>query len=340
MTLLALLLILSEPVGAAATDASASRTLPWFDREGCKAAAAAVLAADFELADRRLSEIEKSADPDDGACGVWVRLVASELRLAILGRTPEALDERRRRLTRLFQFARAHGSRGQRFGDLEIEARTRRVRVLMDDGDRTGALAEARRTRTMLAERTGEPTPTLHFTKGVINLAIAYESWAMRTLLGMAGLEGDAELGKANVLKLVDGENVYKYEGTYVAHHFAFSEPKGVLGAPVRYAASLAQAFPTNPQLAGDYAEDLLAEGRFKEALAVLEPLSDAIKRSSTAWGSRSRARVLGLHAKAMIAAGDSDKAKDLFVRARAEGDVGLQDLLAEIEKKLTEKKL
>ncbi|MBI2374534.1 MAG: hypothetical protein HYV07_11115 [Deltaproteobacteria bacterium] len=333
---LALLLILAQPAGSAEPPSSAlADTGPWFDRASCKEIVAVVLSADFARVDSGLQALERSRDPDDGACAVWSRLVASELNLAVNGRTPENLEERRRRLTRMFQFARTNQAKGTRFADLEIEARTRRVRVLMDDGDRTGALSEARRTRTMLADRKGEPTPTLFFTKAVINLAIAYESWPMRTLLGMAGLEGDPEIGKTNLMRLVESDGAYRYEGTFVAWHFAHAEPKGALGGPLRYSSSLSTAFPTNAELATCYAKDLLDAGQPKEARAVMDRYVAILGGEPARFGPRKRAQIFGLTARAALDLNDPSTARAQLERARKEGDQGLGELLAAIAERL-----
>jgi hypothetical protein len=164
----------------------------------------------------------------------------------------------------MFAFSRANQRMGTRIADLEMEARMRRVRVLLDLDQRTDALKEIKRVKTLLEARKGEPTPTVKYVRGITGLAVGGAAWPLRTLLALAGIDGDADRGRAVLLEVTRGSTVYRFDALYLMHYFAEESPGGTNGSPLQYSGPLSDLFPSNPQLAYDYAGDLLREKRAK----------------------------------------------------------------------------
>jgi hypothetical protein len=309
---------------------------PWFQRPSCDAVEKLIFAGALEQAEPALSALEASRDPDDQACGVWVRMSLAEYRIAFFGQTPELLEEQDRRLGRMYGFARAHEKLGARFRDLALEARIRRIRVLFAGNKRQEAVKEARRVQALLdAPRSDPATPSYDYTIGLVNSAVAFSPWAARALLKVAGISGDGELGYQALRRLVDGPTVYRHEAVYVSHHFAEQEPTGPFGPPTSYSARLHQAFPANATFAFDAAIDLWRAGQCDQALLMLEPLTRQLESAPESYSGAARARLYWLSGTCVLARGDKTGARRFADLAAGQGFAGLAAEIAQLKARL-----
>jgi len=299
--------------------ASAARPAPWYERARCKAAMEAVVSVEPEEAERRLRALERSRDADDVACSVYLRVLRADLRLAVVGATDPLEAERDRYLKRMYAFAKAHAKYGRRFADLEMEARMRRVRVLFERGDRTAAVAEARRAHRMLADRdAGPPSPTVDFVKGAMYSALGQAGSLVRMLLGMAGINGDPDEGHRALRRLAAGSSVYRAEALQLARQFAADmgedDRDSELGSALPLGDRLVSSFPENPQYAYDHAWTLMKRGEPERGMSVLEPHLERVKSKPDVWAPTMRAKVHYLATRCALSAG-------LVARARAHRD-------------------
>jgi hypothetical protein len=278
---------------------------PWYENKDCIAALEQVLAIDFDGAEPKIRAFEKSRDTDDQACGVWLRVSLAEAQLAVGGRLPALLDNRERMLKRMYGFSKAKRGVAVRFADLEIEARLRRVRVLLDKEDRGEALKEIRYADE-LREKRGEKdmNATLRYSRGVTNMAVGGSSFALRTVMRLAGVKGDADVGRADLRALEQSGTVYKYDALYLQAYFA-----GEDGASV-YSGRLAAAFPTNPQFGYEHALHLYREKKVEQAFGVATRYALELEKKPAAYSNQVRASLFWISGRC---------AKDLGKRELAE---------------------
>ncbi len=317
---------------------SAEAAEPWYRRASCEGAAKAVLSGDFKAADDRLGRLEAQRDPDDQACAVWLHLLYAEIQLGLGGKLPALIENRDRRLKNIYGFSKAHAKYAARFADLEIEARMKRVRYLAEDGKRSDALKEAKRSQTMLDQRLSkkaEPSITLEYSIGSSNLAVAFASWPVRMVIKLAGVPGDGELGAKKLRELYKGDTVYRYEAAYLLHSFAVERPGDILGSPVQYAEFLAREFSSNPQFLYEYAEALWVEKNSALAMQTLKPVQDVLAGEPGKWSSRIRGKIYLMSGRCALDLGRRDEARRFADLARAqrvdEIEEKLEDLLSKL---------
>lgn len=305
----------------------------WWERASCHQAIEAVLSADLAAAEARLSALEASRDPEDQACAVWARVGHAETQIAVKGPEKALLENRERRLLRMFGFAKSHEKRGRHLGDLEMEARVRRVRVLVDKGDRTDALKEAKRVKELLAERGGgDESPTLTYVRGVVDMAVSQSAWPLKMLLGMAGVSGDAGRGRKALTQLADGATVYRWDAIYVLRHFAEESPGPENGRPLDFSLRISPRFRTNPQLVYDHALDFHRERRCAEALEVAKPLVSRLEREPSLWSAQARAKLFWISGRCALDTGDRVGAQKWAELAAAQRFAGLEKEIAALK--------
>jgi hypothetical protein len=311
-------------------------TSPWFADPGCVAALrSAVEGSDAEALVARTA-LARRGDLAGLACSVWLELPRDEVELALEGPN-DALNERRtKRLGRLFGFSKRFGRQDPSFAALELEARMRRVRLLVDIGDRTEGLAEARRVQKMLAAaRKDTQHPSVVYVAGVIDLAVSSANLPLRLLLGMAGIEGDVDRGRRGLESLVDGDTVYAADALFLLAHF--ERAREGLGTPraLVYAERLSKRYPSNPQFAFDHAEDLIAAGRAKEVGPLLAPFRARLDASPEAWSPLVRAKLHWALGHAAFASGDRPGAAERLRLARSQAVPAMGDRLEDLAERL-----
>ena len=317
---------------------SAEAAEPWYRRASCESAARAVLSGDFKTADERLGRLEAQRDPDDQACAVWLHLLYAEIQLGLGGKLPALLENRDRRLKNIYGFSKAHAKYAARFADLEIEARMKRVRFLAEDGKRSDALKEAKRSQALLELRLSkkaEPSITLDYSIGSSNLAVAFASWPVRMVIKLAGVSGDGELGAKKLQELYKGDTVYRYEAAYLLHSFAVERPGDLLGSPVQYAAFLAAQFPNNPQFLYEYAEALWVEKNCALAMQTLKPVQDVLAGEPGKWSSRIRGKIYLMSGRCALDLGQRDEARRFADLARSQRVDEIEEKLEDLISKL-----
>lgn len=327
-------LLLPLTLGAAL--AGATDSARWYDRASCQKGMEAVLAADMEEAERRIKPLEASGDVEDQACGVWLRAALAETQIAVGGRLPALLENRERVLLRMFKFAKVNGAKGQHLADLEIEARMRRVRALVDKGEKGDALKEVNRTKELLAQRkdSGE-TPTQQYVSGIVNSAVSNSGFPMRVVLGLAGVSGDEEKGRAHLRAVAQGNSVYRYDAMYVLHHFARENRGGDNGQPVDYSRPLFDRFPSNPQFTYDLAVDLYEAKRCPDSLQILTDARKKLDADPQSWSSTVRAKLYYITGQCSAEVGDKVTAKRYAELAKAQGFEELEDPIDELIERL-----
>lgn len=303
---------------------------PWYERESCDAANQLVVAADFTNAEPKIKALEASKDTEDQACGVWIRATMSEAQIAVFGKTKEMLAAREKALLRMFGFSKAHAKVAPYFADMELEARMRRVRALVDAEERGDALKEIRNVNAQLTARKGEPTPTLLYVRGIANMAVSQAPWALRTLMSMAGIDGDAKVGRESLRSLFNGKTVYRVDARYVMRYFAEASPGGDNGSSTEYSKTLHETYPTNPQFTYDYARDLQRENKCKDVLLALGDARETIEKDPAHWSNVVRAKIFWLTGRCAFDTGDKERAKKY---AELAGQQGFEELADEIEK-------
>lgn len=317
----------------ALTFASAPGTGPWYERPACRDAAATVMRVELDAAKKKFEALDRG-DLEDRACAVWTRAMLAETELAVGGKRPELLEARRKSLFALFSFAKKN-RRVPHLADLAIEARVRRVRVLLDDGEKKRAFDETRGAAKMLEGRKGASNPTLDYARGVTNTALSQSGMGLRLLSSVAGFAGDADAGRKALTALAEGNSVYWSDAQYVRHFFSVDSPAPENGRPVELMKRLVEAFPTNPQLASEYANDLYAEKRYAEALAFIAPLTQRLDRHPSLWSNHMRAKLYWVSGRCAAKLGKKDEAARWAKQADAQRSdtmsEKIEDLLAEI---------
>jgi len=306
--------------------------VPWYERPSCHEVVTLAMTPDFAGAEAKLVRLERSADPEDQACALWTRASWSEFQISILGKTGEWTANRKKAISRLFGFAKAHKGLGPRFADLELEARLRRVRVLNEEGQKTQALDDIKQIQKLLETRgTADPTPALDYTQGVLNAAMSSPGWAARALLSVVGVGSDPAIAAKHLHRLIDGTSVYKWDASYIAQFFGAEIGGDQFRATAKYVGPLGEKFPANPLFAYERALVLIKEKKAKDAVAVLEPLVAKIDADPAIWGAPARARVLWAAGRAACDSGDKAGAKKRAIACKAEKVKELDDRLDDL---------
>ncbi|MEQ8279110.1 MAG: hypothetical protein RMA76_16890 [Deltaproteobacteria bacterium] len=301
---------------------------PWYERSTCVDAAQAVMSVDFEGARAKLAKLDRG-DVEDKACAVWTRAMLAETALAVGGRQPQLLEARRKSLYAMFSFAKRY-RKTPHLADLAIEARVRRVRVLLDDGERKRALDETRGAVKMLERREGANNATLDYTRGVVNMALSQSGWGMRLLLQVAGFSGDANLGRTSLERLAQGKSVYWSDAQYVRHFFTVeSDAKDTNAAAMMK--RLVDAFPDNPQLTYEYATDLFVAGDCPATLATVTNLNARIDSDPGLWSNDMRAKLYWLGGRCAADVGQRELAMRWAKRADAQGSKMMSDRIEDL---------
>ena len=281
---------------------------PFYQRQSCKSALEVVMAANPETTATTLKTLADSSDVEDKACAVWLELPLNEIEMSLEGNGQGLPKRRERRLSRLFKFSKFFGKRKAHFAMLELEARMRRVRLLVKKGERVNALKEARKVERMLDQLGQRSNPTTEYVVGVTRLAISQASFPLRVLLGMAGVSGDEKKGRRLLEKLAEGDTVYAGDAMYILHHFAMQNDDQ--DASLRYGAALTSKYPNNPQFAYEYAKSLYKAGRNEDILKITEPFRAVLEKDEAGWSPRIRKKIYFISAKAALAMGDKPRAK------------------------------
>ncbi|NJK88377.1 MAG: hypothetical protein HC923_02590 [Myxococcales bacterium] len=305
-----ILIVMPLSAARAAGDSS-----PWYDRASCKEAMQIVMALDLDGSESAIRTLETDKDLDAKACGVYLRALLSEMLIAVHGSTPEQLRYREEHLKRMFGFAKAHAKYGVRYADLEVEARMRRVRTLFEQGNKTEALAEARRANKLLKARLERGTsPTVDFVQGIMYSALGQSGMLTRTLLGMAGLSGDPAEGYQALQRVYGGHSVYRDEALYLARHFAWDmrESGSPFGDPLALGRTLVARHPTNGQFVYDQGRSLRLEGQCKEAMEIAQPIVRRIEENPGVWAPNLRSKTFFLAGRCLVELGQLERAKEL----------------------------
>ncbi len=293
------LLSLSSAVGHAGQ--------PWYERSSCQAAMQTVMSLELDATEQQITALERSRDLDDKACGVYLRTTQSEMLIAVHGTTDATRAHRDKHLKRMYAFAKAHAKYGQRFADLEMEARMRRVRVLFDDGDTTDAIQEARRANRALKERLKKGrTPTVDFVQGIMYSALGQSGMLTRSLLSLAGLGGDPSEGYAALKRVYRGESVYRDEALYLARHFAYDMAEdSPFGDALDLGEMLVAKYPTNGQFVFDQTRSLWMRKKCDRAVSTVTPSLERIAETPDLWAPNLRAKLFYVASRCSLKLGD-----------------------------------
>jgi hypothetical protein len=309
-------------------------SVPWYDRPSCKEVVRLALKPDFEAANAARKSLF-AGDVEDKTCGVWSGVVLDEVEISLVGNTPESMKKRDQTLLKLYKFAQKYGS-APHIRDLAIEARVRRIRLLSDKGDKTGAFDEARTTYRMLQERgSNDMTPPLSYAQGIVDMAVSNSGWALRTLMSMAGVKGDEARGRKALKELANGDTAYKYATIYLLRYFADEAPSPENGRPLEYSQTLYQTFPKNPQFVYDYALDLKEVKRCNDALEALSGPRKMLEAAPAEYSPIVRAKLYWLNGYCALSVGDRDTARRDAELAKAQEFDELEDRIEALQDQL-----
>lgn len=300
---------------------------PFYARSSCNEALQVVMSADAEKTKGLLAKLSASSDLEDKACAVWLELPLNEVEMSLNGSGKGLPERREKRLLRLFKFSKVFGKRRRHFAMLEVEARMRRVRLLVAKGERVNALSEARRVERMLDRVPDRSNPTVSYVKGVTRLAVSQSGLPLRMLLGMAGVPGNEKQGRRLLEELARGDTVYAGDATYILHHFAHENKD--LEQSLTYGQMLVERFPHNPQFAYEYGKALYDAKKFKDLMALTAPFRAKLDENRALWTDRIRKKIYFISARAALALGQKEDAKRWATLA-SEQDYG--GLVAETE--------
>ena len=285
-----------------------SPTGPFYSRSSCKDALQVVMSADIEKTKVVLKTLADSKDPEDKACAVWLELPLNEIEMSLEGNGQGLPERREKRLMRLFKFSKYFGRQKAHFAMLEVEARMRRVRLLLKKKERMSALSEARRVERMLDQVGQRSNPTIDYVTGVTRLAISQAALPLRMLLSMAGVSGDERLGRQKLEGLAAGDTVYAADAIYILHHFA--QENDDMAASLRYGKMLVAKFPENPQFVFEFAKVLSRSGKHADVLETTGPFLARLKTDPAAWSDRIRKKLYFISATSALAVGRREDAK------------------------------
>ena len=282
---------------------------PFYARKSCNDALQVVMRAEPDVIKPVIDKLAASSDVEDKACAVWLEMPLNEIEMSLEGNAYGLPERREKRLVRLFKFSKVFGRRRPHFAMLEVEARMRRVRLLVKKGERINALKEARRVERMLDQVGARTNPTVDYVTGVTRLAVSQASFPLRVLLGMAGVSGDENLGRKKLEALAQGDSVYAGDAIYLLHHFAHENKDQP--AQLKYGKMLTAKFPGNPQFAYEYAKALHKAKRYDDVFAVTERFRTRLGSEPTAWSDRIRKKIYYISAESALAAGKKAEAKN-----------------------------
>lgn len=307
------MLLLSTSVFAAAPT-------PWYAHAECKAAHREVMTLEISRVEVVIDRLKRHRDIELRACGYWLEIPRSTAELVLRGKRKISPEDHERRLKILHAFGMRFGKKRPHLRDLAIEARMRRVRLLLETGKKTDALEEARRVEKMLASRAQKPTTASRtYVRGAIDLVVGESAWPVRTLLSMAGVEGDSKRGRTLLESLAKEDTVYRSEAGSVLYHFARENHGSRHARTQRYGRMLAAEFPENPQFGFDHGVDLVRLGKPAQALQRIEPAYRRLLKEPELWTSRLRKRIEWLTARAAFDCGQSKLAHEARTRAEKE---------------------
>jgi hypothetical protein len=263
---------------------SAFAAEPWFVRKECMEATSLAYAAHLSESSAKAEVLRKSSDLALVACGLWLGVAAIEMEIALSDDETKLLEELRKSIDALEAFGVENGYRTQDFEDLVLEAKLRRVHLLVRLGERTDAIRAVKESKQILERRrrVKKATATYFYAEGIANLAITHADWATRAVLKLVGVEGDEERGNKAMKILLGSKTVYRPEVMIVARNFELS-PK------LELSDSLWREFPENPQLAFNCAMDLQEAQRCNEVHSRFE------KVKLEGFGEKIRKKVTGV---------------------------------------------
>ena len=304
-------------VGTSTAEAASS---PWYELDECRAAYATVLSAELDAAQTAIERLQHSADLGLRTCGTWLEVPLSAMELTLEGKSPALSSRHMHRLEKLFKFAMQYGRRQPELLDLAIEARLRRVRMLVEQGEKTAAIGEARKVEKMLDSRSDSPpNATRMYARGVADLAVSGSPWALRVLVNLAGVGGDGERGERLLEKLAEGKSVYQGEALLVLYQFARQGESSPDADTQRYGAALALAHAESPQYVFDRAVDQYRTGACADALQTLGGVRSRLGANAGLWTPRVRKRVYWLTGRCALDTGDKSLAKESLELASQE---------------------
>lgn len=332
--------LLRTPVLVLATLTAApalAQGVPWYERPTCQDAVETMMGGEPAQAEAKLARLERGPDLDDVACALWARGAWSEFQISMYGKTPELLAGRKKALSRMFGFAKANKAKGVRFGDLELEARLRRVRVLNEEGQRTQSLDELKQLEKLIVERgNADVTPALDYAVGMLNAALSSPGWAARALLSVVGMSTDPAEAAKRLHALIDGKSVYRWDASYVAQYFGGEIGTKDFRETSAYLRPLAQKFPKNPLFAYEMSRLAIIAEQGDAAQAAIAPTLAELDKAPTSWGPPVRARVLWAAGRAALLRGDKAAALKRAQQAKAEKvkdmDERVEDLVDDAE--------
>lgn len=312
------LLFVIAPVAAIAAD------VPWYQHDACRTAHATVMSAELKAGRAAIAGLQRSPDLELRACGMWLEVPLGDVEFLLQGKSPALSHRRMRRLQKLFKFAMRYGRRRPHLLDLAIEARIRRVRVLVEQGQSTAAIREAQKVEKMLDARQGRAsTPSRMYARGISDLAVAQAPWALRVLVKMAGMRGEPERGRRLLESLGTGTSVYRADALAVLYHFARKRDRPSAQEIDSYGARLARHYAQNPQFVFDHALDQFRAGRCADSLAILQPMRARLHADPVLWSPRTRKKVYWLTGRCALDTGNRSLAKQSLVLAVQEKDAG-----------------
>lgn len=278
-----------------------------------------VMSINFPRANRELMQLETDPDPRAKACAVVLRVQLAEMYIAVEGLTPGRVEYREFYLNQMLGLGREYGKLGPEFANLEMEAHTRRVRHYFDAGRKLDAVGEARTAFAMLEKRRAHRTPTVDFVSGAFDAAVGHSSAPVRLLFRMAGITGDLQAGYKAIMRLVNGNSIYKYDAMYMAHHFAREPGDSPFGDHATWAHQLYKAFPSNPQFIFDIGDAWRTSGKCTSTLQVLTKPLEQIQADPTKWTNVIRAKLYWLAGRCAMDLGHRDQARQYAKKSRAE---------------------
>ncbi|MBK8012938.1 MAG: hypothetical protein IPK13_16480 [Deltaproteobacteria bacterium] len=319
---------------AAASTAGDDRR--WYAHPDCLRAQGEVVGRDATQAMAAIQALEKSPSVELQACAHWLMIPFGVNELVFQGKSPALHLRTEARLEALFRFAMKHAREYPHLRDLAIEARMRRVRLLIEMKERDRAVKEAKLVEKMLASRAASPqTPSWQYARGATDLAIGSTSWPLRVLASAAGIKGDAERGYRLLNGLKATNTVYRAEALDVLHFFAEQDEEKPSARTLALVAERARALPKSAYYALDLAESWAALGRWDEAEQALASVRGVLAESPDAWSPRLRRRIYYVMARCAAEREDFATAQAELSRASKEQWGGYAEMIAALQVEL-----
>lgn len=327
------LLIAAVLLPAASAAAAPTEERPWYAHPECLRAQGEVVGRDAARALAAIQALEKSPSVELQACAHWLMIPLGVNELVFQGKSAALHLRTEARLEALFRFAMKYGRRYPHLRDLAIEARMRRVRLLIEMKERDRAIKEAQSVEKMLASRAQAPqTPSWQYARGATDVAIGSTSWPLRVLASAAGIKGDAERGVRLLNELKATNTVYRAEALDVLHFFAEQDEEKPSARTLSLVAERARALPNSAYYALDLAESLAAVGRWAEAEKALANVRGVLTESPDEWTPRLRRRIYYVMARCAAERADLATAEAELVRASSEKWGGYAEMIAALQ--------